>query len=707
MDYKGSTSKTRISEKKAAKIIREAQKNVKKWYDYWSGNIDQFRNDRDFYNGTQWDPREIAYYQSKRIEPVVFNLLKPICRQIIGESKNMQPSISLVPTTPEAVKSKDNKLLQGLLRQIAYSSRSSQVWTTALANMIMGGYGAVGLYTDYESPTSSNQVIRLRLFKDPTMCGWDPNALDKDKTDGEFCFYYCFYDKDVFKQMWPKAQVETGPGFLASTRSFVNFQGIDQVVVLEYYRREYKNKTLVTLSNNKDFKVDVFSDEVDAVKADYLKAHTLSNVPLMQIPPLVEISSRTQRICKVRCYKLTSTEILEDSDWPIDRLPIAFGDCLSSYKDGKQQTESLIFAVRQPQKVYNYCMSNIVAQVNRVRRNNVYMTAKQMAGYEDVHQNPDRQQGALPYNSDPSVAGGIPLFAPQQIVPEQFFQLAMQAKEDIQAILGIYEANRGEMPNQSSGVAIGRTIMQANLTTTQVFQNLFDLQQSIGEMTLDLVPHIYDAERVVSIVDESGQQKSAIVNQVTDSGQVENDLSQACYKLEVTPVASFVLQNQLENDFMKEIAATIPGAAPLMGDIMASKIESSIKGQLVERLQTLVPPQVIAKENNLPPPPPAPNPQAQMMQAQIQKLMAEVESLKTTTALKVQQFQQDQYENEVETDIKLKQQQIDQANIVASATATQVKAAAELKKAYLDASTQHGLALLKGIQDRENKNVMH
>jgi Phage P22-like portal protein len=684
------------------KIIEEARKDIAHHYNYFMTNISRFKEDKRFYNGEQWSGNEYDRYKSRHIQPLVMNQLKPIGRQIIGELKNMQPSIDLIPAFSDSNAEEETNFYQNLLRKIAYDSNANQCYSVCMENQISGGYGVIGVLTDYINDKTCDQEIKIRLFNEPQNVGFDPLAQRKDKTDGNFCFTWEAINKEDFEKEYPDAEPICGVGLIGNPNVYSNIAATDSVIVCEYYKRKYKNKTLVVLSDDKQIKIEIYSDEVNEAQAQYAEYMIAQGANPLEIKPLEEKKRRKVRACEIMCYKMTNAEVLERSKWPSTRLPFVFVDCSSSFQDGKQITQSFINEAKQAQKTYNFAMTNIVARLNRVRGARYLMTEKQIAGYEETYRHPDRQTNVNKFNPDPLVPGAPQVVNPEAI-PQQFFDLAMQAKEDIQSTLGIYEANRGEVPNQTSGVAIGRTITQANLSLVSLWQNLFDGMKSIGEIVLELIPVIYDTERVVSTLDAMGQQKSVKVNESTEDG-VAKDLTKAKFNLEVSPVANFTLQNQMETDFIKDIITLIPPAAPLLAEFMGAKIESPMRTSIVNRLRTLTPPNILQQEGvEVPPPPPPtpPSPQDQLLMAQIQKINAETQAIQEKAGVDGQKTNFEQVKHQNENYLKSNQQAIDSKKIAADYAATMIKANTEVKKAMID-NHYKSMDLIRKSQEKKD-----
>lgn len=680
--------KAPLSDKKKEKIIGECQKNIGRWYDYFSDNIRRFRMDKQFFRGEQWNYWEYNQYSMLGKVPYTMNKLKPLVRQLCGEQANMAPNINLMPNNIDDLSQKNAMFLTKFVRALAYNSHADRAYSEAFLNQLVGGWGVLQVATDYEDPYNFDQKIEIRTVRDPLTVGFDPTAQKLSKSDGDYQFQYEIINKDDFEAQWPNAKVPPPGAIFGSQRDFLPQLDDKSVMIVDYYVKEYKTKTLVELTNHIDFKIDVLSEDVEETTEQYMQMMTARGMDLNLIPPLIEVNRRRTKLTFIHCYKLTMHEILEHYEWHSTKFPFVFVDGFSAYQDGRQYTESFINGARDAQKTYNYCMSEAINGLSRLRREQVWMTRTQAEGQEEWLKYPDRQQSHGEYTPDPQVNGGAPIFRPPEQLPEAFFQLAAQAEEDIYKTLGVFPANRGELPNQTSGVAIGRTIMQGNLAFVQLLQNLFNAMQVVGEIVLELIPKIYDSERIVATLDETGRSQSAPINQA-QGDSILNDVTAGIYKLEVAPIASFAIQQEMVSEQLYKLAELNPQFTPVLGDLIASTIQSPIATSVVERLRNFVPPAILAKENGMPPPPPPPpNPQEvlgnQLMQAKINetnaramKAQKDAMNIDATNGLKAEQIQNDAISSHLKT-------------IMEAAKLEQTEKETELgiEKAYIDADAE-------------------
>lgn len=693
--------KRTLSAKKRQEVLEECKKNIGRWFDYFSTNIQNFRQDKQFYYEQQWSNYEWNYYSQIGKVPYTFNKLKPLVRQLCGEQVNMQPQLNLIPKDVDSANPQSTLILTKFLRALAYDSKASEAYADCFKNQCVGGWGVLQVDTDYEDPFKFDQKIIINSIPDPLTVGFDPNAQKADKTDGDFQFQYEIMDKDDFQATYPNADVPLSGQLLGTARDFLPQMDNKSVIVTNYYVKEYKSKTLIQLTNHEDFKIEVLSTQVDEITEQYAQFMALQGAPEEMVPPLVESNRRNTKLTYIHCYKCTATEIIEHSEWHSDNFPFVFVDAMSSFSDGKQMTESFIHGARDAQKTYNYCMSEAINGLAKLRREQVWMTRRQAEGHEDFLRYPDRQQSHAEYNFDNEVPSG-PIFRPPEQLPADFFELARAAEEDIYKTLGIYPAQRGELPNQTSGVAIGRTIVQGNLAFIQLLQNLYNGMQSIGETILDLIPKLYDTQRIVSVLDEAGNAENITLNEAQGS-QIKNSMSDLVYKLQVKPVASFAIQQEQIQAQLFKLSSINESVFPLIADLVASTIESPIAPLLNQRLKTLVPQNILRKEQGLPPLPPSPDPQAQMAQAQLgleqmksQKLQADMQNDKMDMYLKQQKLLADQRQSQANSVLEAQKIQVSKDETVAATEKSYIDAKAEIDKANMQRSTE-AMKVLKDI----------
>lgn len=681
MSYK---RERKLSRKKRDELLEEARDNIERFNAYFIHNIRDFETDKRFFQGEQWDRREWGRYVGKGKIPYTFDLLTPLIRQIVGEQKNMQPSISLVPQSQAMVSAEQLKLMSGLIRHQAYSSNAAMAYAQAFENAVVAGYGVIEVATDYVNPYTFDQDFIIRPVIDPRYCIFDPNAKDKSKVDGDFCARAHILSEDDFKATYPDAEVPTEGGnfFGIDLHLLAGFKG-KVVVVVDYYKKYYKNKTLIRITNGYNFVKDVLQEDIDAVKAGYLEQMQMAGVPLFEIPPLFEAAKRDTKIAEIKCHKMTSQEVIKSYRWQSKYLPLVFVDGFSTEYDGKQYTKSFIRPAIPAQKAYNYARSEILNNVPRLNKAQVWLTKQQAAGNEKQIRNPDNNDGVNFFN--PSMPGDKPTFGPKNEIPQTLLMEAEQCREDVYRSLGVYPANRGQIETDASAKAIGRTIMQGNLVLTQMLNNLYDGMETVGRICLDLIPRIYDTQRIVTLLTDTNETTTATINQMTRGGVV-NDVTSVVYRLQVRPVANFMIQRERIQEMLGMFAAQMgPEYQAAIAPLWASLLESPISPELQEIFRAMMPAPVKAALSGKPLPP---NPQAQLaMQAErakIKETQSKTQKNVVDMQARLKELQLQEQKQMQDVVMEARDQELRGAETLAKINETNTRAAAELAKAEME-----------------------
>ncbi len=636
----------KVSGEKQAEILDEVKKNKSRWWNAFNLNIATFRQDKLFYTGQSMWPDQGTKYRNLGKIPYTFNLLKPIVRQLQGEISSMQPSITLSSQNFEKTDPSMVVLMTDFLRGEMYHAKAADAYNECFINQCVGGWGVLELSTDYVDEFSFDQEVNVTSSPDPLLVGFDPSAKLKTKADGTFQYKDYFMDKEDFKATYhrdPPANAQ----MLGGQWEFIPLFDSDQVIITDYYRMEYKTKMLVQLTNNENYSVPVLEKDVPVAQEHYMQLMTQQGMMADQIPPLVIANKRRTKIGTIHCYKCVWDAVLEHKIWPAKYFPFVFVDANSTTQDGRQLTESFIRAARDAQTSYNYTMSEIYNGLARCRREQVWLTRTMAKGHEEFLRNPDRQQSHCEFNFDPQVPQG-PIFRPPEELPQTLFMAAQNAKQGVYDALGMMPVAGSELPNNIASATVGRIITQGNLTFAKLLNNLFDGMQQVGEVFLDLVPKIYDVERIINVVDATGAGRPETIN-TQQNGQPKNMLENLLFHLQVKPIAAFAIQQQELRQNLMQIATLNPANPALMSDLIASTLDTPIAPLLVARLKTLIPPNVTLMEKGEPVPPAPPPPQIQLIQAQINKLhtASELDQAKAQAAQSkaTQQNQQLQQKN--------------------------------------------------------------
>ncbi len=93
------------------------------------------------------------------------------------------------------------------------------------------------------------------------------------------------------------------------------------------------------------------------------------------------------------------------------------------------------------------------------------------------------------------------------------------ASDDMKRTTGIYDASLGNRSNETSGVAIQQRQMEAQVGTSIYADNMVKAIHQAGKIIVDMIPKVYDTQRVVRVLGEDDQEKQVIINAIMQGEQ--------------------------------------------------------------------------------------------------------------------------------------------------------------------------------------------
>jgi hypothetical protein len=707
------------------KLLDRIYQNINRYFRFNENNINRFRNDRYFLFYDQWSQDERQAFKDLNKPIFTYNKIYDYYRKLIGEQRFNTSNIE-VRSISGMVHQKDVTMRADIIRGIEYKSRADIAYQTAFASAVSGGLGCVRLRTDYLNPKTMEQDIFIEPVKFAERVFWDPLAKSATKTDGNFMGVYDQMDRDDFIEKYPEIPYPVSFPVNYNTRYF-NWGDKKSITICEYYEKKWYNFTLYQLDNGeciskkeynrrkKEFDEGQLQAAMPEQKAPeqpntgieggqeqmspaesmiHEEQPPSTPTPIPQImgteqqqPPQVEkmaagmptfpkvVASRKSRDYKIICYKAIFGHILEQYEWPSKEFPFAvvLGD--EVILDGEHIIVSITRYAKDPQRFLNFLASDLAQAAKNNRREQFLVTADNIAGYEMFWKNPANQAGALPYNPD-SVTKQPPVRLPPPELPQTLVQNLQQADRDLRSIMGYPQENEPRMFGNLSGKAIREMQRDGNSTNLVFFDNLKRAQEQVGRTILAMLPRIYDTERTITTQGMDGKTKQITVNKKV-AGGIINDLSKGEFDISVTGGANFAVQKEEALRVIMELVSANPQVFPVVADIIAKNVDIEDNIELVNRLKTLVPPEVLAKADGKPLPPQPPNPQQQQMM-QMQQMQQKLETAK------VQLAQQKIQTEEAKTMVQHELNQIKMQQAIIDHQKSQLSAVAEIQKANVD-----------------------
>lgn len=570
-------------------------------------NREEALHDLESLAGHQW-PDDIRQSRESEGRPcLTINRLPQFVRQVTGDIRNMNPSINIMPGDGDA-SSEVAEIYEGIIREIQYRSDASSVYERAGESAAACSMGYFRVRTEYEDDTSFNQTIRIETIHNPFSVYFDPKARMPTREDAEYCFVTEQMRREDFEKAYPNAATVDMDND-AETDGLEHWQDSGSVVVAEYFWKE--------------------PDEYEIGMTE------TGQIVRNPSPPLMFVRKRKVRSHKVMWAKISGKEVLEGpQEIPSRFIPVigVMGEELH-VGDRVQRTSVIRFA-KDPQQLYNYWRSAQTELVALQPKAPYLVTPKQVAGFETFwNQANDSNRPYLPYNPDEK-APGVPQRATPPIASQGMMQEVMTAAEDLKGTTGVYDAALGNQSNEKSGVAIRQRQMESDISTSIYADNVAKAVAHCGRVIADMIPRVFDTNRLVRILGKDDAEKLVEVNglQMTlDGPQPVNSLTTGKYDVKVSVGPNYTTKRQEAAESMIEFVRAFPAAAPIVGDLVAKNMDWPGADDFAERLKKALPPQFRDPEDM------TPEEQQQMQAAmqqqqraeQMQQAMQEAEIRKT------------------------------------------------------------------------------
>ena len=307
--------------KTSSEELKDIKDRIEYARSYFNDNYDRFNEFRDFIYNTTLSPKLIAQCAATKKPAVEIPLIKPYISRFLAEFSKNEPSILV--TASEDAKNVDTNLidfLEGHLRAILSDADRYKFQYEIVRDLITGGFSVARIYTDYIHSESFDQKISMERVYDPTLSGFDPNATESHKGDGEFCFSLHPVSRKSFIEKYGKKYeklVNFSMQFAGYNWTYAaTSQYKEGVLLCEWFEKSKKSKKILLLSNG---------SVVDLDKYKKMKEEWDLNFVGIGVFPEV-VSERVTDIVKINRKVLANDIILESQETDYSLFPLVFID---------------------------------------------------------------------------------------------------------------------------------------------------------------------------------------------------------------------------------------------------------------------------------------------------------------------------------------------------------------------------------------------
>jgi hypothetical protein len=661
------------------KILEKALREFEEAEDFEENTRRQREEDLKFFLGDsdnewQW-PEQIVKLRKQPGKParptLTMNKMPLHVRQITNEQRQNRPSIKVRPVDDRADK-EVAEVFDGLIRHIQDVSDAESAYDTACEHQTVAGLGYWRILTEYEDD-SFDQCIRIARIRNPFKVYLDPYIQTPEGSDAEYGFIFEDIPVERFKREYPNAKPASWEpdqyGWV--TRNTVR--------IAEYFCASYEDREIGLLPDGST----VFTKD--------------SNGPFLK--------TRTIQDRKVTWYKMTSFEILEEREWPSRYIGIVRVVGEEWEVDGKLVVKGLVRNAKDAQRMYNFWTS-AEAEMAALQPKAPFIGAKgAFKGFESKWQMANVENLAyLEYNTID--VDGNPAPPPQRQIPPApaaaFIQAKLGASEDIKATTSQFNASLGQEGNEKSGRAILARQKEGDTANFHYLDNLSKAIRHTGRILIDMIPRLYDTQRVARILGEDGNSELVMLNpEMPDPRQPGAEgikgiynLNVGKYDVSVSVGPSFTTKRQEAAEFMTQIAQSVPTVIQQAGDIILEQFDMPGADRLSKRLKKFLPPGIVEEDDD------DPESKLAAMQGQMQQLEQALQSADAMMDQVEQVLKQTQDENQM-----LKVQNANkQAEVQQKERQAELNAATAIEKASIDGTVDIKVAEIAAqVQDMGNR----
>ncbi len=578
---------------------------------------------------------------------LTINKLPQHVRQVTNDQRQNRPSGKVIPADDRA-DPQVAEIYDGVVRHIEYMSDADVAYDTACENQVTFGEGYWRLLTEYCDENTFDQDIKIERIRNSFSVYMDPTIQDPCGSDAKWCFITQDMTRDEYERLFPDATpitalMDQGTGDSATAQWVTQ----NTVRIAEYFYVEYKRVKLNLYPGNVTLQEGEPEDRQ------------------MQAMGLMPVRSRMAQVPQVKWMKTNGYEILEEQDWAGRWIPVIRVIGNEFEVDGQILVSGLVRNAKDAQRMYNYWVSQEAEMLALAPKAPFIGYGGQFEGYETQWKTANTQNWPyLEVNPDVTDGNGSILPLPQRAQPPMAQQGLIAAKmgaaDDIKATTGQYDSSIGATSNERSGRAILARERQGDTGTYHFVDNLARAIRYSTRQIVDLIPKIYDTQRIARIIGIDGETKMARIDpmqpepvrEVRDQAGVVIEKiynpSVGKYDVVVTTGPSYLTKRQEAMDAMSQILQGSPQLWAVAGDLFVKNMDWPGAEELAARLRKTIDPKLLEDQDD---------PALQAANKQIQVMMQEMQTMQqmlqnVTQSMEAQKLQIDTFKAEADAEVK-------------------------------------------------------
>ena len=532
---------------------------------------------------------------------LTINKLPQHVRQVTNDQRQNRPSGKVIPADDNA-DPEVAEIYNGMVRHIEYISDADVAYDTACENQVSYGEGYIRIITEYCSDDSFDQDAKIMRVRNSFSVYMDPTIQDPCGADAKWCFITEDILREDYERMFPEGSpISSLQSLGVGDQSLSAWIAQDTVRIAEYYYIEYDKATLNLYPGN----ITAFADSPEAKQ---LKA--------MGVKPTRtrEVNAQRVRWCKTNGY-----EMLEKRDWVGKWIPVVRVVGNEFEVEGRLYVSGLVRNAKDAQRMYNYWVSQEAEMIALAPKAPFIGYGGQFEGYETQWKTANTQNWPyLEVNPDVTDGNGSILPLPQRAAPPMASSGLLQAKagasDDIKSTTGQYDTSLGATSNERSGKAIMARERQSDTGTYHYVDNLARAIRHVTRQLVDIIPKIYDTQRVARIIGMDGETdmvkldptQQEPVKKIVDQNNPDIVIEKIYnpnvgkYDVVVTTGPSYMTKRQEALDAMGMILQSNPQLWQVAGDLFIKNMDWPGAQEMAKRFAKIIDPKIMADSDESP-----------------------------------------------------------------------------------------------------------
>lgn len=576
-------------------ILREARDRATYGIGYWQEQWDAWKSDLDAIDGSgQWSSEEQAKRISEDRPALIINTFDQYISQVLGDGLQNRPSIQVIPGDSESqgamVNATDGlsnfsmaEVYEGLIRNAEYENGAEHHYDTALQHSIETGMGWLRVGTAYGKGITFDQDLKFSAIRNRWSVIADPDAMEPDFSDMNWAFLFHERSRAEFEKRWPDAGAD---GFAELGDAGKWWANQDTVKIAEYFERIPTVRRLLQLTDMRVMWEDEVWDILDELQQQNITVRRYRNI---------ETHVVYRRL-------ITGVSILETKKrWVGSTIPIIpVAGKRIDFAD-KRIYRGLIHNAKDAKMAENFFLSAAVERIGLAPLSPWLVTAEQIEGYEKFWDNANKTN--TPYLPYKHMGEGSE--KPSRVLPPPMpvaeVQMAAVFTDKVKAAIGMYDASVGARSNETSGRAILARQRESDVSSFVFMDNLSKAIRRLGIIACEVIPKIYDSERIVRLRNKDGSTAFVPINQTVQDEEtgktvIVNDMQHAKFDVVVKTGPSYTTQRMEAVEALLEFVRVVPAAGSVILDKIALNMDWPGADDIAKRLVKLIPPQFLSEK---------------------------------------------------------------------------------------------------------------